>query len=106
MVDRAYLDKLRKEIPQLEAQLKLAKESLQRNESQCRHVWSEPARTSVSQVEERIDWNRPIHQGSDFWYGSTYAQVSVPAWTRTCSVCGKVEQTTNTKDQVTKVPSF
>lgn len=105
-MNRNQLDALRTTIVELEENLKQKKLIVQREESACQHSWGEPIRTSVHKMEERIDWSRPIHQGSDFWYGSRFDPVSVPAWTRTCSKCGKTEQTTATKDKVTTVPSF
>ena len=103
-MERKEFDGLRTAIARLEPELRGLKERLARGENTCQHKWSEPQRGYKS-VTEFVN-GAPVHRGSDMWYESVAVQREIPKWARTCSVCGKVEETTHTRDQVTKVPNF
>lgn len=95
---------LRVFIKENEVALANAKSRLETIERQCRHVWGETVKTTVSRIEMRS--GAMVKHGSDFWYDSVPHTVHDPAWERICSVCGKKEITQRTEDVVEKKPVF
>lgn len=75
---------LRNRINRATSQLTADKNTLIALESKCLHKWTEPRRLS----------------------DKTYDMESNIYWLRSCSVCGKEERTTNSKNRTVEVPIF
>ena len=96
--NRAKLERLQDEVKRLEYSIRSA-------ESSCSHAWSQ--RSEVRTVkEEHVDLTRPMYQGVHIDYPTVMINKQKTFWIRTCSVCGKVEETNETKLESVKVPAF
>lgn len=96
---------LRNKIDETERSLIEAKNRLAAIERVCHHNWSEPKREFVEKTEY-VNGTNIIRQGIDWWYETVSRTITVPIWTRTCAICGKVEKTEKTKDEIVKKPAF
>lgn len=77
-------------------------------ESSCRHQWSEPSYNPI-RVEGYHDPGDPEGtRGIDRRLPRYVPATETPRWERTCSVCGKHEETTHvdTKTVETKTPRW
>jgi len=101
--------KIRLEIQDLIRQLNSKKATLENLENSCLHEWEE---------KFTPEYRRGYHMPSDREQGIELGVDSRPAydvpdrtidkWTRTCKICGKVQETTYSQDVVhtTKKPSW
>lgn len=112
MSNQSDANLLREQLASAENTARSAKERLQQIEATCVHnrdasAWGPVKQGSETYKKEVVDFHAPmLGSGVDRWHASRYVDDSRFIWTRTCKHCGKVEKTTQTKDQVTKVPSF
>lgn len=103
---RERAEDLRKRVASLEEELKSAKRSLDSMEAGCAHVWSEPV-GAVRVVKESVpDLTRYSTQGVHINYEMTTREIQKRYWYRTCHLCAKRQETTQTRDIVTKSPQF
>lgn len=103
---RERAEDLRKRVDSLEAELNSAKRGLHQMESTCRHVWSDPVGSVRVEKESVPDLTRYTTQGVHLNYEMTTREVQKRYWYRTCHLCAKRQETTQTKDVVTKSPQF
>lgn len=96
---RSRLKALENEIERVKTELRIA-------ENNHDHIWGETERFSKEKTEFRENYNRPVTHGIDRWYEMESYKTYVPAYRRLCTICGKIEETTNTQDQITKVAKF
>ena len=82
---------------------------LKAQQSRCTHDWNEPTVVMVDTKEEHILPGQYERYGVDMWPRSTFIDVKVPRWTRSCKVCGLVQHTDKQKEvtqPTVKVPDF
>lgn len=89
-----------------EAQAKRLREQVNAMERDCQHQWTEVQKDYKTVSVPSVDFANPIIQGVHIDYRTRYHDERRPYWFRTCTRCLKREETTETKDQVTKVPAF
>ena len=75
-------------IKQLQDQIRVE----QRKMDNCSHSWS--VGKSNPETKREPYGHTMVAQGSDVWYEPQgYRNVTIPRWTRKCSLCGKEEHT-------------
>lgn len=97
---------IRTAITLLTRELDAKRAELARIEHTCRHDWGAVEPDHVYHEAYTIPGDEPGTMGVD-WRGP----MDVPAkttyrWKHTCRVCGKVEHTTRTTENVTHTPAF
>lgn len=97
---------LRRRAAESEQEAKRLREQLTHVEAVCKHAWTPVERKVRKRTEWEQDLLHPRYQGIHIEYPLRAVEKSEFYWTRTCAHCGKVEETTQTEDQVTKVPRF
>lgn len=91
-------NRLRRELEDHKRAIENAKNSLEHIERTCNHKWPNAAeQIKVKAYHDVRDESRDEKRGSDFWPGSRSEMYWKIAWRRVCSVCGKVEITTETQ---------
>lgn len=100
---------IRREIARLERDLQTTRGQLQAAEAHCAsqggHSWTEPKQDFRDTRVERVGGISAVH-GVHVEYERLYDTVRKPYWFRVCARCDKREETTETTDRVTKVPTF
>ena len=69
---------------------------LERQQENCQHKFDDPYQDfDIKKIP--IQENRPM--GSDYFNSVTvgWKDKKIPVWRRKCSICGKIETTTNTE---------
>lgn len=105
------LTSLRAEIIRADARLREMRTTLSLAESKCPHnrekqYWSEPERHSRQATEYVPDYSNPSQQGIHIDYPEKPVSRTKFYWTRRCRLCGKVEETSDTREVTTTVPHF
>ena len=96
MNDRENAEKLIEEIREGERILTEKRELLQKIYQGCKHQWSKP----LPEVVVRPQITFPLTSER------SECVKNLIRWTRKCSECGKCESTTDTKEEITRIPKF
>jgi len=97
---------IRKKVENAKTELERANYALTQLEANCNHTWSEPKYTPIIRKPGWIEGDPPGFGGVDHRPGFYHSGSETPKWTRTCSTCGKTQETTSTSDEVIKHPKF
>jgi len=102
------IEDLRKAIRAAEENLKNYKARLDTLERECPHQWGEVIYDPIKYPGYHSPGDPPGTMGVDRRLPSYVEPSTTPRWTRTCEVCGKVEITTRTQEEVKvkKTPVF
>lgn len=96
----------RNRIANLERELASSKATLSRLEFACSHAFGSPVSDPIIRRGYTEPGDAPGTMGID-WRPSFYVpEQRTPRWTRTCSLCGKVEETRETTKTVSETPRF
>lgn len=101
----SQISNLRKEVEDLKYSLKRAESNLERAVQSCQHNFTEPKYDPIK-TQGYMAGDEPGTMGSDYIPKHWIEGTTTPRWTRECKICGKVEQTTQTNQVVTKTPRF
>lgn len=96
----------RKEIEELEYQLKTKRDALAHSERICHHRWSEPQADHIYRAGYTEPGDTPGTMGIDFRGPYYVPSQTTKRWKRTCEGCGKIEHTSRVSQTVTERPSF
>lgn len=99
---------IRGRISDLRSRLRRAEDELAGVERSCRHEWGEVV---YDPIYHSGTPDRTPRDGSYVPYDERPFLMATPPhtedrWTRTCRLCGMVQETRHTKDEIKKVPSF
>lgn len=99
-------DNMRAAVADLKEKLTRAETKLANAERDCRHDWTKPEADNIYRESYTIPGDRPGTMGVDF-RGPCYVPAETTyRWKRTCTICGKMEHTQRTKENVTHTPTF
>lgn len=87
----------------------LAQKALELFRQRCSHKWDDPKGVYDPKHHKgyTIPADPPGTMGVDRRTHDFYvADTTEDRWTRTCTICGLKQGTTNTRDEVKKVPEF
>lgn len=102
----AEAQKLQSDISDLERELENKKLRLSRLRVQCQHKWGETVYAPIIRKAYTDPGDPPGTMGVD-WRGPTYVpREEKKRWTRTCTLCGLMEETAQTNTLKTEVPKF
>jgi hypothetical protein len=98
--------KLNTEIEQLNQNLREKEYLLNAIDKKCSHMWGETIPDHIEHKAHTIPGDPPGTMGVD-WRGP----INVPAkteerWKRICKICGKIEYSKETTEQVIHAPKF
>jgi hypothetical protein len=97
---------LLREIQGLQDSLQSKQEALKRIQYSCQHAFGDPKYTPTIIEGHEIPGDPPGTMGVD-WRGPMWvSRQETPRWTRTCSKCLLEQETSQTRDEVKKVPLF
>lgn len=97
---------MRSRVAQLESDLAAARANLARVERACDHQWGPVVDASIRHGAYTDPGDPPGVGGVDH-RGPCYVPERIERrWSRTCTVCGKVEFTTRTSQHITESPDF
>ncbi|MFA6042175.1 MAG: hypothetical protein WCV85_00765 [Patescibacteria group bacterium] len=88
---------LRKLIPELEAQLKQARQALEAIEARCSHSWGPVQYDPIEHAAYHIPGDPPEFSGADHRFPMDVPARTEKRWRRDCIHCGKPEYTNHTK---------
>jgi hypothetical protein len=94
----------REHLRQLQLEVKQLRDELQKVEAACPHQFSEPK--AIQEAYQSPEMGNCVRQGSDIWYETNWVTRYRRAWTRECTLCGKVEITSKSKPTGDVVPDF
>lgn len=97
---------IRSDVAHAESQLRNARSALANLEARCSHVWGRVVSDPIIRKGYTEPGDVPGTMGIDFRPSFYVPEQVTPRWTRTCTVCGKVEETTATDKQVSLTPKF
>jgi hypothetical protein len=96
----------KRNINDLENQLKEAKQALDSTIKSCNHQWSKPTYVPIATGGYTVPGDPPGTMGVD-WRPSFYVpKESSPRWKRTCFTCGHIEYTISYTEETVKHPRF
>jgi len=84
----------------------LAKRELRAARSSCQHEWIEAKYNPVVREEYTIPGDALGTMGEDHRGTWHVHRSEKPRWSRTCAICGKVEYTERSDEQITRTPRF
>lgn len=97
---------LRIEIDDLEKKLRDKRLLLEKTETECQHRWGQTEPDHIYRAAYTIPGDAPGTMGVD-WRGPVHvAPETANRWKRVCCLCGKIEHTSKTTQQVKHVPEF
>ena len=83
-----------------------AKNALIALDDSCKHKWGETVSADIRHDAYTIPGDPKGTMGIDRRLSTYVSAKTDKRWKRACEKCGKVEHTTRTSDQVTKIPKF
>ena len=93
-------------IERRERDLAAIKSALDYKQRSCQHDWTEPKYTPIVREAYEHPGDPPGTMGVD-WRGPVWVpRQEDPRWTRECKKCRKRDDTTQTRDDIRKVPVF
>ena len=104
--------KLSNAVENAKIELVLAERGLAVERSMCKHIWDDPNgkyKPDVIPAYRAQSFMGHFVKRRDGTYDAPMVDVPeqvIPKWNRTCTVCGLVETTTVTKENVIKTPVF
>jgi hypothetical protein len=100
------VNRIKREIEQREAELKILKNKVDEIYRNCYHRWGEPVYNPIYHEAYTIPGDPPGTCGVD-WRGPTWVEAkTIPRWKRRCAICGKEEETTKTEEVKTYRPNW
>ncbi len=98
---------LRRAIADLKPKLQGMLDELAQIERSCLHDWTEPAHKPIHHEGYHFAGDPPGTMGIDRQLPFDVPAKTVDRWVRTCKVCGKLEETTNTEvAEIRRKPVF
>ena len=96
----------RNRIVTLERELASAKANLSHLEFACSHAFGSPVSDPIIRKGYTEPGDAPGTMGIDHRSSFYVPEERTPRWTRTCGLCGKVEETRETTKEVSESPTF
>jgi len=102
---RPEIGQLRQAIEQKTRELAGDRERLARIERECHHVWDNPngVYAPIHHPGYRYEGDPPGTMGVDWRPGGYVEARTEEKWKRTCTSCGKVEETSKPVEKVVRV---
>lgn len=97
---------IRSAVAHAEFQLSSARSALSNLEARCSHEWGQVVSDPIIRKGYTEPGDAPGTMGIDHRSSFYVPEQVTPRWTRTCNLCGKVEETTATDKQVSLTPRF
>lgn len=94
---------LRQTVTDAQAALDRAQQNLDRAVRMCPHQWTEPKYAPIVREAHTVPASG---SGSDYQPAFQVSREEKPRWTRTCAVCGLVEETTQVRKVTQEIPNF
>lgn len=94
---------LRKEIEDLDKILSEKKDLRSQIERTCPHKWSEVKRNGIHRPSYTIPGDPPGTMGVDHRGPLFVPETTIYRWERTCLLCGKIEFTSKSKQEIKEV---
>lgn len=98
--------KLRDRIAELQFEMKIAENNLDHIVQNCNHAFDKTIYDPIHTPAYTIPGDMPGTMGVDF-RGPCYVEAKTEKrWRRECTRCGKIEYTTNVKQNITEEPNW
>ena len=103
---RSEVDRAKRAIKAAQENLTHLQKKLDREESQCGHIWGDAEGAHIYHKAYTIPGDEPGTMGVDFRGPCHVPSRTEARWKRTCLNCGKVEYTTRVEKSSVVTPIF